>query len=98
MSRMKTRGEHVRFVAVSASVRPASPICDCIRQPQVPNIDDVARWLGQSPSPLQLTGIYEAGGAGQGKKENDTGEAVDDLPMAKVFKVIPEHTCRLQAG
>lgn len=58
VSRTKTRGDAVRFVAVSATV---------------PNIDDIARWIGNSDAPHST--------------EQDSNNPVSHMPKARVFKV-----------
>ncbi|ODO08415.1 ATP-dependent DNA helicase HFM1/MER3 [Cryptococcus wingfieldii CBS 7118] len=71
ISRMKGLGKGIRFVALSATV---------------PNIDDIARWLGPAR--------YEYGQLSRGviigkdldKKKTQGETNVDDMPMAKVYK------------
>lgn len=58
VSRTKSRGDAVRFVAVSATV---------------PNIDDIARWIGSIYAPPST--------------ERDNGNPVAHMPKARVFKV-----------
>ncbi|KAK4689572.1 hypothetical protein P7C73_g538, partial [Tremellales sp. Uapishka_1] len=72
ISRMKAKGD-VRFVALSATV---------------PNIDDVARWIGPTRPDLATgRGVYEGGG-----KDDTSAEPVAEplswktMPKAKVFK------------
>jgi Lhr-like helicase len=74
VSRMKTKGNDVRFVALSATV---------------PNIDDIARWLGQPSEEDKAGGIYENGGEDHGQEEYDYNayKSFKNMPKAKVFKV-----------
>lgn len=74
VSRMKTKGNDVRFVALSATV---------------PNIDDIARWLGQPSEEDKPRGIYENGGEDDGEDEYDYNayKSFKNMPKAKVFKV-----------
>lgn len=58
VSRTKSRGDAVRFVAVSATV---------------PNIDDIARWIGSTSAPPS--------------SQRDNDNPVAHMPKARVFKV-----------
>lgn len=58
VSRTKSRGDAVRFVAVSATA---------------PNIDDIARWIGNSIAPHT--------------SDQDSNNPVAHMPKARVFKV-----------
>ena len=72
---MRACGRPIRFVAVSASV---------------PNIDDVARWLGPPPDEEHVqTGVYEGGGKDADKEKEFaySEKTFKDMPRAKVFKV-----------
>jgi hypothetical protein len=92
ISRMKTRGDHIRFIAVSASVRINIPDSNSTADvDQVPNVDDVARWLGRVQPPAANLGIYEGGGeTGDGTDESAEEKPIlsyNDMPQAKVFRV-----------
>ena len=50
----------------------------------MPNIDDIARWLGPKAEEAEPTGIYE--GEQQAEKA-PVHVAVKDMPKAKVFQV-----------
>ena len=54
---------------------------------QVPNIDDVARWLGPGAAEPIGTGINEGDDANEPEKVPTQSEALRDMPKAKVFKV-----------
>lgn len=54
---------------------------------QVPNIDDVARWLGPPARIPEPTGVYEGGGTGGLISEIQRPSTVKEMPMAKAFKV-----------
>lgn len=58
VARMKSRGDGVRFVAVSATA---------------PNIDDIARWIGNTIVPPSA--------------EQSNSNPVASMPKARVFKV-----------
>ena len=55
---------------------------------QVPNIDDVARWLGPPVEDAGDIGIYEGGGT-DGPREDFVQKVrtIKDMPKAKVFRV-----------
>jgi hypothetical protein len=55
---------------------------------QVPNVDDVARWLGRpTPPPVDL-GIYEGGGEEDLEPPKPViPDSYKDMPQAKVFRV-----------
>lgn len=72
ISRLKGLGRGIRFVALSATV---------------PNIDDIARWLGPTRNEYgQLSRGVLVGREVINTKEK-RALAVDDMPMAKVYKV-----------
>lgn len=59
---------------------------------QIPNVEDVARWLRPTmPSP---TGVFEAGGINPGV-ERAGANGVLQIPMAKVFKVSALSTAKI---
>jgi hypothetical protein len=57
----------------------------------VPNIDDVARWLGSPPEDEPELGVYTGGGAGEVEEgANNFAKPKEDYKepvMAKVLKV-----------
>lgn len=83
---MKSLGSGIRFVAVSASVSAASrPITDS----QVPNVEDVARWFGDtSAKEATFTGVWESGVDASTTVVPPPKSQTPKLdPMAKVFRV-----------
>lgn len=76
ISRLKGLGRGIRFVALSATV---------------PNIDDIARWLGPTRNEYgQLSRGVLVGREVINAKEK-RALAVDDMPMAKVYKFGEEY-------
>ncbi len=57
----------------------------------MPNIDDVARWLGSPPEDEPELGVYEAGGitgdSGHYNGDIHSNSKTKEPPMAKVLKV-----------
>ena len=89
VSRMKTLGTSTRFVAVSATV---------------PNIHDVAEWLGASPpshNALARAGADAASSAGTGAVGEDEHEPAsvfqfgDEFRPCKLEKCVPSRRCAL---
>ncbi|EIW65899.1 hypothetical protein TREMEDRAFT_65984 [Tremella mesenterica DSM 1558] len=71
VSRIKTRADNVRFIALSATV---------------PNVDDVARWIGAATN-TTITTPYLTDRDGDDRDEApDSATGVEKLSMAKVFK------------
>jgi hypothetical protein len=82
---MKALGRQIRFVAVSASVSFVAPGGS---SQQVPNIEDVARWLAAPPEEEEEVGFLAQGGHDHKTVENTfERKAAPEPPMAKVLKV-----------
>ncbi|WVQ77811.1 hypothetical protein IAR50_007501 [Cryptococcus sp. DSM 104548] len=71
VSRMKGLGKGIRFVALSATV---------------PNIDDIARWLGPARHEYGQLSRGVVIGKDLDKKKTERKTDVGDMPMAKVYK------------
>lgn len=76
---MKKRGDALRFVAVSATVRGSSVGSN---SSQVPNIDDVARWIGSKEHIKSQE--HDEENQPMPRVEYDD---IEQMPKARVFKV-----------
>lgn len=91
ISRVKQNSEYIRLVALSATVSDSAAVSyEWTLIDQVPNVDDVARWLGPGKSSASMSGTF-------GKEVDKEGSlapswsatTIDRMPKAHV------HTVRL---
>ncbi len=54
---------------------------------KVPNIDDIARWIGQPSSDPEPSGVYEGGGTGGVQQDFVGRDALLAMPKARVYRV-----------
>ena len=80
-------GRQIRFVAVSASVSSFNFSLYHLTDEQVPNIEDVAHWLGTPAEEAEDVGFEEAGGIRDSEGTKSISVKPPQPTMAKVLKV-----------